>query len=54
MILSNMLFVKQDQVQNKAALKKQLTVIPNFDNKEKIEAFIDTEEYFGIPRGFYT
>ena len=53
MILSNMLWVTQDQIQNKPGLIKQLTVVPNFDNKEKIEAFIDGDDYFGIPRGFY-
>jgi len=52
MILSNMLWVPKERVENPKALKKELTVKPKYDNRVPIETYVETEEYLGLPRNF--
>ena len=51
MILSNMLWLPKHELEYINMLKAQLTVKPKYD-KENIRTFIETEDYFGIPRNF--
>jgi len=51
-ILSNMIWVPKTEPINFEKLKKELTVIPKFDNLNPVETFIDQEDWFGIPRNY--
>ena len=52
MILSNMLWVPKEDIAHINSLKSNLTVKPKYDNKENISTFIETEDYFGLPRNY--
>lgn len=51
-ILSNMLWVPKDSCDTEK-LRKELTVIPKYDNLNPIETFIESQDYFGIPRNYF-
>lgn len=51
-ILSNMIWVPKTEPINFDKLREELTVKPKFDNLNPVETFIDSDEWFGIPRNF--
>jgi len=50
MILSNMLWLKKETINNLNQIRQELTVVPKYDNISPIETFEETDEYFGFPR----
>jgi len=52
MILSNLLWIPEEQVFNGVGLKNSLRVSSKFDNKEAIQTCVEKDGYYGIPRNF--
>jgi superfamily II DNA or RNA helicase len=52
MILSNMLWVPKEQIASPNTFKANLTVTSKYENKESIRTYLETDNYFGLPRNY--